>query len=478
MKTIVKKIPNPTRRDSIVYGAYLAKMGISGLGNAVTGFRKRGLRKTMDNMRRYPWLLSLMNFKFSYDMITIGRTGLYREANAMILEKFSQTFSEVINGFVDRPEETVLIEDAVPSEIVYGMGLNPWIVEFAGMMIPAYSPKRTEDYIDAAENEGMPPDLCSMVKVSMGMILEHHLPDPVAVLTSNMPCDGGMSQYALVERELKAPTFYLDSPYDFYSERAVDYYVGQLKQMIAWLEEHTPGRMDWDRMREICDQRNRTIELQLELWDLLRVRPAPMAAETIFQSNIVFGLQPGNPRGTKLHQRLLEMAKQNLRKGKGALIDERYRMALWNPMPAIFLDIYAWSEQAYGVALLMDMITFHRHPFVDTRTPDTMLRDLAKIMMQVGMARHTRGPAENFFGDLFYIYEHFDLDMLWIAGHIGCKNTQALFGMLREKCRERDIPLFIMDADLLDARIVSPEGIRKQIEQFMETVMNAERLQY
>jgi hypothetical protein len=104
-----------------------------------------------------------------------------------------------------------------------------------------------------------------------------------------------------------------------------------------------------------------------------------------------------------------------------------------------------------------------------------MLAGLAKIFMQGAMARHTRGPCENFFGDLFHLREQFGLDMLWMAGHIGCKNTQALCGMLREKCRERGIPLLIIDYDLSDTRIVPPADMRRQVEQFMESVMKAER---
>ena len=53
----------------------------------------------------------------------------------------------------------------------------------------------------------------------------------------------------------------------------------ELKRMIKWLEENTPGRMDWDRLCEICEERNRMVEQELELWDLVRIRPAPLAGE-------------------------------------------------------------------------------------------------------------------------------------------------------------------------------------------------------
>jgi len=477
MKTIVQKAPDADRWDAFIYAAYLSKMGCSGLLNAAAGIKKRGIRKVIADVRRYPWLLSLLTSDLSlYDNLTLGRTGPYREANAAVLASFMETVNELINGFIDNPQKTVMHENAVPPEIFYAMGLTPWSTELAGSFIPAYDSKKTEDYIDIAENEGIPPDVCSLPKLTMGMVLADHLPHPIALVTSNMPCDGGMSQYALIEEKYKVPSFYLDVPFNFYGERAVDYFVVQLKRMIDWLEGCTPGRMDWDRMREICEQRNRTAELQFELWDMLRLRPAPLAAETVLSSNIAFLAQPGSPRNTKLFKQLTGLARKNLNRGRGALSDERYRVALWNPLPPIFVGLFPWLEQTYGVALVMEMMTFNRQPFIDTRTPETMLRDLAQIMMQVPMARHTRGPAENFFGDLFYTYEHFDLDMLWISGHIGCKNTQALFGILREKCREREIPLFIMDVDILDTRIVSPESIQNQAQQFMETVMKAERL--
>jgi len=62
-----------------------------------------------------------------------------------------------------------------------------------------------------------------------------------------------------------------------------------------------------------------------------------------------------------------------------------------------------------------------------------------------------------------------------MAGHVGCKNTQALLGMMRERCRKRGIALLIIDYDLMDPRVEPPEGIRAQVDRFMQTVMREER---
>ena len=473
MNTIVQKVKNPSLRDRIVSAGYaaanLAKIGRMGI--------RRGPLQARRDFRRYPWMSSLTKANNLHGMLTRGRTGLYREANAYVVTNILSSITEMLEGLLFNPEKIVYHEDLVPPEILYGMGLTPWMMEFLGITVPMIDPERVEHYIDVAENEGVPPDICSLPKSTMGLALENHLPQPKAIVTSNMPCDGGMAQYTIIERALKAPTFRLDIPHNFYSEKAVDYFAGELKRMVAWLEEHTPGRMDWDRMREVCEERNRATELELELWDLLRDTPAPMAAEPVYLTHLMYMItQPGTRRGTQVFEKVVQYARRSRERGETALPDERYRAALWNPPTMIFLDLFAWAEQAYGVSLMMDMLTYHRHPIIDTRSPESMLRDLAKIIMQGPMARHTRGPAENFFSDLFYFYEYFNLDMIWMAGHIGCKNSQALLGMFREKCRDRGIPLLIIDYDLSDTRIVPPEEIRRQVEHFMETVMKADRL--
>jgi len=443
--------------------AHIAGMGL-----------RMGPRLTFERLRRYPWLKTLLRINDLHDTMTRGRIGLYREANSFLISNVVSSIVEMVEGAFDDPASVVLHEDLVPPEIFYGMGLNPWMAELLGIVVPMVGSSGMEPYIDVAEGAGIPPDICSLPKSTMGLVLKGEMPPPAAIVTSNMPCDGGMGQYTLIEHELKVPAFRLDVPYGFYHEKAVDYFEGELARMVEWLEEHTTGRMDWDRLRMVCEERNRAVEYEYDLWDLMRFKPAPMAAEPVYLTHLLYQIaQPGTPRATRVFRKMLELARRNREAGQGALADERHRVALWNPPTMIFVDLFAWAEQAYGTAMIMDMLTYHNHPYVDTRSPRSMLRDLARIIMQGPMARHTRGPADNFFSDLFHLYEAFDLDMIWMAGHIGCKNTQALFGMFREKCRRRDIPLLIIDYDLSDTRVVPPSGIRRQVDMFMETVIEA-----
>ncbi len=471
--TAVRPHPHPAFRDRVVAHGYRA-LNTAKIGRYA--WQRRPWRMIRD-ARRHPWLYSLLKVNDLHRMMTRGRVGRYRQANAQVISSMVSAIVDMLEGAFAHPDRLVLHEDLVPPEILFGMGLDPWMAEFLGIVLPMIDLSRVEGYIDTAENEGIPADVCSLPKSTLGLVLDGEMPPPVAAVTSNMPCDGGMSQYTLIERKLGVPTFRLDVPHDFYGDRAVAYFAGELRRLIAWLEDHTPGRMDWDRMREICEERNRAMAHELDLWDLIAHRPAPLAAEPVYLSHLMYGVaRPGTPRGTALFGRMVQHARHNLERGIAAVEPERFRSALWNPPTMMCFDLFAWAEQQWGVALIMDMLTYHRHPYVDTTSPDTMIEDLARIIMQGPMARHTRGPAENFFGDLFYFYDRFDLDMIWMAGHVGCKNTQALLGMFRERCRERDIPLLIIDYDLSDSRVVPPGGVRAQVDTFMETVMQAEPL--
>ncbi|MFP4474572.1 MAG: 2-hydroxyacyl-CoA dehydratase subunit D [Desulfatibacillaceae bacterium] len=467
------KSADATYRDHLVNARYFAQQ----TAGMVRFSLRQGPVFVAREVRRLPWLRYLLKANRILDMATRTRTGPYREANAMAMSAVVRGIAHMVEDMYDMPDRLVMNEDLIPPEILYGMGLTNWMVELLGIAMPLIQEDFAEPYIDAAENEGIPPDVCSLPKSTMGMFLEGHMPQPAAVITSNLPCDGGMSSYSLIERVTGAPTLRLDVPFNFYSERAVEYFTSELERAIVWLEEHTPGRMDWDRLREVCEERNRATEYEMELWDMMRERPAPMAGEAVYLSHLVHMIaRPGRPLGTRVYKDLVRITKKIRARGQGALEDERYRVVLWNPPTLIYPDLFVWAEQNYGVALIMDMLSYNRHPYIDTGTPRSMLKSLARIIMEGPMARHTRGPAENFFGDLFHLYEHFSLDMIWMAGHIGCKNTMALSGMFREKCRERGIPLLNISYDLSDTRVVSPLDMRKQSEEFLENIMHAERL--
>jgi hypothetical protein len=428
-------------------------------------------------LKRYPWLLVFMKINTLMGVLIQGRSGRYQKVTAQVISGVVSDAVYLIKDILRHGDRIVIHEDMIPPELIKSMGLTPFMAEMLGMTLPMIQPDAMEHYIDAAEGEGIPPDICSLPKNTMGLALKGHLPEALAIVTSNLPCDGGMASYSLIKKTVDVPMLYLDIPHNFKGERAEAYFAQELRRLIAWLEEHTPGRMDWERLRTFCRERNRMVELEMEVWDMIRMRPAPMAGEPVYLSHLWhFNVTPGTPGATRAFERLRNATRANLAEGIAAVPNERFRALLWNPPTFHFADIFNWAERVYGVTLIMDSMSFNRLPFIDTTTHEHMLRGIARNIMQGPMARHTRGPVANYLEDIFHIYTHFDLDMIWMAGHIGCKNTQAMNGILREKCREAGIPLLIINYDLSDTRVVSHAGMKEQVHHFMENIMRAERL--
>ncbi len=455
------------RNKYTVIPYYIAKI-ISLLANLTLSIGPTSLR---GYLRQYKWLARPTRQWEIMSEVIKHRSWEYRQGIFETMYFLLQYLTNTLKGATNDPEKVIWHEDLVPPEILHAMGLVPFCVEAVGMMLPIFNAELAEHFIDVAENSGYPGDICSLPKSTLGLVLEDQFPAPRAIITSNSPCDGGMASYIPIEQKMNVPVFRLDFPYNFTQPKALDYYTEEVKRMIEFLERHTGRKLDYDRLKEVCDERNRAYEYTLDTWDLIKRKPAPIGSEVLFYSHLSYPLYGGSRVVTELMRNICDIARRIVLRDGAAIPNEKHRVILWNPAPLIFPEIFMWMEHTYGAITVMDMVTYNRHPFIDTSSKESMLKDLATIMAYGPMARHTRGPAENFFGDLFRIYREFQADMIMMAAHIGCKNTRAILRMFREYCRRDNIPLLIFDYDLSDTRITSPEGIRRQVADFMENVM-------
>jgi hypothetical protein len=463
--------------DALIYIKYWALIWAAIFGLILKLLFKKGPLFLIRQLIRYPWIFILLKATGLLRRLTRGRKGAYLESTGLIIHGITLTVVELMEDIFYRSDRLIVSADLITPEIVRAMGLCTWQLEDFGILLPFLYPETALKYIDEAENAGINPDACSFVKMAMGMIIKGHMPKGLAIVGSNMPCDAGLASYTFTEQTYGVPIYRIDAPAHFYNERAEKLFVEDLKGMIAFLEKHTPGRMDWGRLKEICEGRNRMMELELELWDMIRAKPTPLAGEAVWLSHLwFFYVFPGHKISIRIFERLVELARKNLSLKVPAVENEKYRAVLWNPPFPHFVDIMNLMERTYGLTLIMDSMTYNRHTLIDTSTPESMLKGVAQVMMQGPMVRHTRGPAENYLDDIFRIYSQFDLDMVWVANHVSCKSAGAMNGILREKCREMNIPLLILDYDLLDPRIVSHEGMIRQVDHFMENVMKAKRI--
>ena len=355
-------------------------------------------------------------------------------------------------------------------EIPQAMGLTPFKPESIGVIIPLVDKSADQIYIDTTENEGYPPDMCSFIKSSLGLILRDELPKPRLILTTNSPCDSAMAGYIPIQEKLGVPVFRLDQPYEN-NQRSVEYYTRYLWKMIRFLEGETGEKMDFDRLKEICEERNRASNYVLDFRELMRARPCPAGAAPLILSILGHTFMPGTKFATRFTKRFRDEAKKRVQNNTGVVKAEKIRMIMWGVPFMIDAGIYEWMEQTFGAVVVMEMYGYRSYSFIDTSTPEIMLQGLAHDMMGGAMARHTRGPAKNYYEDLIKVIEQYDADMVLMGAHIGCKSSFSVMGIVREVLRKHGTPFLPIQYDVSDPRITPPEEIRNQVTQFMETVM-------
>ena len=168
MSFMVQRVKDPAPRDLLVTAGYraanYAKIAQIGL--------RRGPLQALRDFRKYPWMKSMTQVNDLLDMLTRGRKGRYREANGFVVTNVVSSIRDMVDSTLSAPENTVIHEDLVPPEILYGMGLNAWMAEFLGITLPMIDAGIIEHYIDVAENDGIPPDVCSLPKSTIGMALD------------------------------------------------------------------------------------------------------------------------------------------------------------------------------------------------------------------------------------------------------------------------------------------------------------------
>jgi benzoyl-CoA reductase/2-hydroxyglutaryl-CoA dehydratase subunit BcrC/BadD/HgdB len=332
------------------------------------------------------------------------------------------------------------------------------------------TPEVCWDYVDRAEQHGMPSDICVLDKFMLGALLENEMPRADFIVTASAPCDSSRIGYQMFEHLADCPIYRLDAPLED-SPEAHRYYAGEIRKLIRFLEEQTGNRFDGDRLREVCEESNRAMDAFLDLFELRRARPCPHPGMVAINSYMAMLNRLGSPELTRYLEFLRDDAAAVVRNGQGALADEKHRV-LWYYVPIVFdFDMPTWLEDTFQAVVITDVLSsFFRQEPIDTTSVDTMLLGLARRGLEGTMGR-VRVKADRLTEGFLRDYRDFGTDCVLFPAPVGCKHVWGWLSLLREVCREQEIPLCAFDLDWMDSRVRTVDSIRGTIEQFFTTVM-------
>ena len=180
----------------------------------------------------------------------------------------------------------------------------------------------------------------------------------------------------------------------------------------------------------------------------------------------------------KADRKISKLAQQAYAKKMRAAKEYRHRAIIWGVQSHYYMDFLVWLLNCWGIVPLTDMLSMvSTREIAETDTPEnreTAIYDMAWLTENMIMRNRTHGGYKVLLDELWEFTQQFNADMVILWEHMSCKALTGMHGMFEDRARELGIHLVWVSHDLFDPRIISRQGVRDQINNYMRTVMREE----
>ncbi len=351
-----------------------------------------------------------------------------------------------------------------PAEILYAMDIVPMHTETTTWMISLFTGE-CSDMLAAGAELGMASEICSPHRGLAGAFSLGVLPRPDAVLWSNMVCDNTAKSGELVMEINDCPGYFLDHPFQ-HTKNEVDYFVGELRGMIDFLERLSGKKMDLDRLSEIVARMDRQIELYREISELRKAIPTPFHAQGFLELLSVDYLFPGQPEAIDYLETLRSELEEAVKKGKGAVENERFRLMSFFIPPMYLMGFMEKILNEFGAASVTEpFFTFWGEGKLDPEKPLESVAEKSFMLPEMRMY----GPMdERAIDSIKKCAGEYKVDGAIYYADVGCRHTCATIKLFKDVLNELDVPMLTVDCDVVDPTITSQDEMREKLEQFFE----------
>jgi benzoyl-CoA reductase/2-hydroxyglutaryl-CoA dehydratase subunit BcrC/BadD/HgdB len=345
--------------------------------------------------------------------------------------------------------------------------------------------------IDVAERRGYPRYMCSYFTINCGFTAgAKDLPGikfpagglimPDLLLPDSISCVHRVGWFRVIQDILKVPTFVFDGP--FFSQRmsrdqidghVLEYMVSQMKELIAFLEEHTGQKFDEERLREVMKLSQKTTELAQEIADLMgKTVPCPAGVEDQVYWLYALNCLLGTPDSVEFLQAVRDEVKGKVEKGEGCLPEEKYRLMFTGNVPYYALGVLSYLHK-YGAIFVGDpilCITFC-NPLVplNLENPyETLARKYLGYWLNLSYDKCVEIHNQ-------YV-EEYKVDGVVFCVQKGCKVASGPMWHIKNAVQKRyGIPCLFLELEQADPQDYSPVQVARMLDDFMETVETRKR---
>jgi benzoyl-CoA reductase/2-hydroxyglutaryl-CoA dehydratase subunit BcrC/BadD/HgdB len=269
----------------------------------------------------------------------------------------------------------------------------------------------------------------------------------------------------------------MERPYYPFTRQAMDQWKNEHKRLIAFLEEHTGKKMDYDRLKEVVRLSYRLTEVSLEVQRLTAHVPSPMSAECFGGVLLALRLLPGTQDAVDFLTALRDELQERVDKGIGAVKDERFRV-VWTAFTPFFdPSLMAFMQQKYGAVSVAEMLARWRGEANWMLDPDDPLGNLA-YRTQVAPGNCQYSPSIDWADNLVAQARQYKADGAIFNNNWGCKQASGLGTIVRDELmRHCGVPSLTINCDVIDSTFTSRAEVESQLDSFFEMIEGSKAYQ-
>lgn len=359
----------------------------------------------------------------------------------------------------------------IPHEIFRAMDIALYPPEFDALLSIQSDVDNTLRFMDRGEATGISKEVCSAHRIGLGMADLGIVPRPSFVVSSSAPCDVTNMTYELYARRFGCPAYLVDTPYG-YGEKQKQYHKKDLRGLVSFLEEQTGRKMDWDRLKEIIEISSQGYQWWERINALRKNVPNPIKSRETTRDFAMTILGAGTPESIKFFEHRYQELQEMVARQEGAVKDEKYRITWLYVLPYFDLSIADWIEEKHGASIVVDLFSF-ASPDVEMTDTSDLIAFMANKAHKGGLVKAAYGPYDNpeARDDFMRMCKDYRTNIVMMLAHWGCKQYCSLTKLIRDDvAKEVDLPFLIIDADILDPRVVSSARVKDKIDEFLATV--------
>jgi bcr-type benzoyl-CoA reductase subunit B len=370
----------------------------------------------------------------------------------------------------DNGKKVAWITSGGPVEPLLAMDIVPVYPENHGAMIGASH--MGVGLCEIAEDMGYSRDLCSYARSDVAAATNNGgpiggLPAPDMLVCCNNICGTVMKWYEVQARHYNVPLFIFDTPivHTEFSADAKHYVRRQIREYLAFLEEHGGKKFDYDRMAEVGRLSVESQRCWKAVLESSTRRPAPMSAFDAFFFLALIVTLRGTQTCVDFYNDLLVEMQERVANGISAVPDEKYRL-LWDNLPVWFKTKWLSDKFAsHGACLVADTYTSAWSMQVDMLDErdflESMVEGYTAIFINIGTDLMAR--------KIMKMIDKYGVDGLIMHSNRSCKPySLGQYDIQKIVMKERGLPVLFIEADMVDERAFSESQIETRIDAFME----------